>query len=414
MKLKKPRSAATARAMFCGALLLAGTLSAFGANTMVLHRFRQANEDGRAPYGRLISDTAGNLYGTTELGGMSGGGTVFELTKPTGPSGWTETVLYNFTGGADGGQPYGGVIFDSLGNLYGTTNRGGASDAGTVYQLAPPAEQGGSWTETVLYSFAGGTDGQNPEGDLTFDQAGNLYGTTTAGGSPGNGIVFELAPAQGGTWSETVLHSFFHKEGVSPRAAVLFDRHGSLSGTLANGGASGGGAVFRLDPPSTQGGRWTEKSLYRFSGHADGKGPLCTLVLFKGSLYGTTVIGGASKVGTIFQLTPPAHHGVPWTETVLHSFTCVSDGCYPWAGLTMDKKGAFYGTTQYGGLPTNGGTVFQLTQSGGVWTESVLSSFTHAPDQRSAAGVLMGKGGTLYGTTIGEKTRNGLVFKLHP
>jgi uncharacterized repeat protein (TIGR03803 family) len=414
MKSKTLTQSTTPFAILISVLMLACAALAFEAKETVLHQLGTGT-DGKAAYGRVISDAEGNLYGTTAFGGTSGAGIVFELTKPGEPGGWTETILYNFTGGNDGSQPWAGVIFDSAGNLYGTTYLGGTFNSGTVYQLAPPAQQGGSWTETVLYSFAGGADGLGPQSDLNFDQAGNLYGTTNNGGSPGNGIVFQLAPpaTQGGAWTETVLHRFMRFEGTSPRAAVIFDSKGSLYGTLANNGEFGAGAVFRLAPPAMKGGAWTEKTLYRFTGGADGYGPLCRLILFKGSLYGTTVLGGTSGIGTVFQLTPPASHHGTWTETVLHSFTCVSDGCYPWAGLTM-RGTTFYGTTQYGGLPSNGGTVFQLEQNGGIWTESVLFSFTASTAQRLAAGLLLGKYGRLYGATIGKDTESGVVFKLRP
>jgi uncharacterized repeat protein (TIGR03803 family) len=387
----------------------------FASNSLaetVLHAFRTGGADGLAPYGRLISDAEGNLYGTTELGGTSKAGVVFELTKSQGPGAWTETILYNFTGGSDGSRPWGGLIFDRAGNLYGTTYRGGASNAGTVYELTPGT--GGAWTESVLYSFAGGSDGMGPQSDLNFDQAGNIYGTTNNGGSPGNGIVFELTPGQGGVWSETVLHRFIVSEATSPRAAVIFGTHGELYGTLANDGAYGAGGVFRLNPPATKGGAWRETTLYTFTGGADGLGPLCRLVLYKGSLYGTTVKGGASSVGVIFQLTPPASHEGAWMETVLHSFTCGSDGCIGWAGLIMDRNGTFYGTTQFGGLPSNGGTVFELKLQGGIWTESVLYSFIYSPNHFSAASLLLGKHGTLYGTTVGNNRNAGMVFKLRP
>jgi uncharacterized repeat protein (TIGR03803 family) len=394
-------------AIFIAVLIFASN----GLAETVLHAFRSGAGDGLAPYGRLISDAEGNLYGTTALGGTSGACVVFELTKPQGSGAWTETILYNFTGGSDGSQPYGGLIFDSAGNLYGTTFQGGTS-AGTVYELTPG--QGGTWTETVLYSFAGGADGASPQSDLIFDRSGNLYGTTTRGGSPGNGIVFELTSAQGGVWTETVLHRFMVSEATSPRAAVIFGTHGELYGTLANDGASGAGGVFRLDPPATKGGTWRETTLYTFTGGADGLGPLCRLVLYKGSLYGTTVKGGASGVGVIFQLTPPASHEGAWTETVLHSFTCESDGCIGWAGLITDRNGTFYGTTQFGGLPSGGGTVFQLNLQGGIWTESVLYSFIYVGNHFSAAGLLLGNNGTLYGTTVGSHGHSGMVFKLRP
>jgi uncharacterized repeat protein (TIGR03803 family) len=400
-------------AIFIAMLILAGTIVASEPKEKVLHRFGPGN-DGAAAYGRVISDAAGNLYGTTAFGGTSGAGIVFELANAEAPAGWTETTLYNFTGGSDGSQPYGGLIFDSAGNLYGTTYRGGTSDAGTVYQLTPPGGQGGTWTETVLYSFAGDADGLGPQSDLNFDHAGNLYGTTNNGGSPGNGIVFQLTPGQGGSWTETVLHRFMTNEGTSPRAAVIFDSKGSLYGTLANDGTFGAGGVFRLKPPATKGGAWTEETLYTFTGGADGFGPLCRLILLRGKLYGTTVIGGGSGVGTVFELSPPASHDGVWTETTLHTFACGSDGCYPWAGLTMDRKGTFYGTTQFGGLPSNGGTVFQLKLQGGIWTEGVVFSFKYSNNQLSAAGLLLDKRDTLYGTTIGSGMDAGMVFKLCP
>jgi uncharacterized repeat protein (TIGR03803 family) len=400
-------------AIFIAILMLVGTISASEPKETVLHTFR--GTDGLAAYGRLISDAAGNLYGTTAFGGTSGVGIVFELTNPRAPSGWTETILYNFAGGSDGSQAWGGLIFDSTGNLYGTTYLGGTSNAGTVYQLAPPTVAGGAWTETVVYSFAGGTDGQGPQSDLIFDQAGNLYGTTTAGGSPGNGVVFELTPPteKGGAWTETVLHSFLTSEATSPRAAVIFDEKGALYGTLANDGTSGAGGVFRLDPPATKGGAWTEETLYQFTGGSDGFGPLCRLVLFEGNLYGTTVIGGGSGVGTVFELSPPANHHGAWTETTLHTFACGSDGCYPWAGLTMARNGRFYGTTQFGGLPSNGGTVFELKLVDGVWAEGVVFSFNYYNNQFAAAGLLLDKR-TLYGATTGGGRNAGMVFKLRP
>jgi uncharacterized repeat protein (TIGR03803 family) len=401
---KNSHSSSPPLAILIAVLMLAGNSLA----KAVLHTFRGGG-DGIAPYGRLISDAESNLYGTTAFGGASGAGVVFELTKSS--AGWTETILYSFTDGKDGSQPWAGLIFDSAGNLYGTTYRGGAFNAGTVYELTPG--QGGTWTETVLYSFASGTDGEGPQSDLTFDQTGNIYGTTNNGGSPGNGIVFELTPGQGGVWSETVLHRFLRREGTSPRAAVIFDKKGALYGTLANNGGFNAGAVFRLEPPAVQGGVWTEKTLYHFTGQADGYGPLCRLVRFKGSLYGTTVGGGATDNGVIFQLTPPASHHGAWTETVLHSFTCGSDGCLGWAGMIMDKKGVFYGTTQYGG-PSNGGTAFQLQQVSGAWIESVLCSFNSSDNDFSAAGLLLGKNGALYGTTVGSRGNAGMVFKVTP
>lgn len=409
MKSKKFYSITPPLAVFIAILILAGTIVASEPKEAVLHHFGTGT-DGAAAYGRVIFDAAGNLYGTTVFGGTSGAGMVFELTNPEAPAGWTESILYNFSGGSDGSQPYGGLIFDSAGNLYGTTFQGGASNAGTVYELTPG--KGGAWTETVLYSFAGGSDGMGPQSDLNFDHVGNLFGTTASGGSPGNGIVFELTPGKSGDWTETVLHRFMTSEGTSPRAAVIFDKSGSLYGTLANDGTFGAGAVFRLKP--TNGGTWTEETLYTFTGGADGFGPLCRLILLRGKLYGTAVIGGGSGVGTVFEVSPPAIHHGAWTLNVLHTFACGSDGCYPWAGLTMDSNGTFYGTTQFGGLPSNGGTVFALKQEDGIWFEGVVSSFKLSNNQLAAGAVLLGKGGTLYGTTIGSQMNAGAVFKIQP
>jgi uncharacterized repeat protein (TIGR03803 family) len=406
--MKNQRISTLAFAIVIVTLMLASNSAA----EAVLHAFRSGGGDGLAPYGRLISDAEGNLYGTTAFGGTSGTGIVFELTKSQAPGGWTETILYNFAGGSDGSQPWGGLIFDSAGNLYGTTFLGGTLNAGTVYQLSPG--QGGAWTETVLYSFAGASDGSGPQSDLIFDRSRNLYGTTTGGRSPGKGIVFELTPGQGGLWTETVLHSFMASEGTSPRAAVIFGTHGELYGTLANDGASGAGGVFRLDPPATKGGAWTENTLYTFTGGADGLGPLCRLVLFQDSLYGTTVKGGAAGHGVIFQLTPPASHQRAWTDTVLHFFRSGSDGSLGWAGLIVDREGTFYGTTQFGGYPSNGGTVFQLKLQSGIWTETVLYSFVNSFNHFSAAALLLDRDGTLYGTTVGSGGHSGMVFKLRP
>ena len=392
-------------------LIFASTVSSAQRAEKVLHQF--GTGDGQAPYGRLMSDASGNLYGTTALGGTSAAGTVFELVHTMSGNGWAENVLYNFSGGSDGAQPWGGLISDASGNLYGTTYRGGTADAGTVYELAPPLTQGGAWTQTVLHSFANGSDGFGPQSDLTFDPAGNLYGTTNNGGAPGNGIVFQLTPPtrQGDVWTENVLYRFQNRKGVSPRAAVIFDKRGALYGTLADGGPAHAGAIFRLKPPAIKGGSWTEKTIYTFSG-PDGSGPLCQLLLYKGSLYGTTVIGGANNVGTVFQLTEGGDGW--WAFTELHSFECGSDGCYPWAGLIVDKQGSLYGTTQFGGLPSNGGTVFQLTPSNGFWTENVVYSFIQSTHEFAAAGLLLGSGGSLFGATVGEDRDSGMVFKLLP
>ena len=260
--------------------------------------------DPKLPYAGLIFDKAGNLYGTTEFGGTNGQGTVFEIT-PTS-SGWTETVLYNFTGSADGGQPYASLIFDSAGNLYGTTNFGGSSNCnmgcGTVFKLTPGS---GGWTESVLYTFTGGNDGREPYARLRFDAAGNLYGTTLLGGnigsvcSEGCGTVFKLTPGTSG-WTESVLYAFQGAgDGAAPYDGLALDAAGNLYGTAYTGGASADGVIFKLTP-GTSG--WTESVLHTFKGLWDGKYPYGDLILdATGNLYGTAYQGG-SGYGVVFEL----------------------------------------------------------------------------------------------------------------
>jgi len=215
-----------------------------GWNYEVLHDFGTTETDGYYPFGRLIIDAGGNLYGTTYEGGIYGVGTVFELTNAG--SGWTESVLYNFTGGDNGFGPLAGVIFDPKGNLYGTTPFGGADDVGTVFQLIPSH---GYWNYHVLYSFTGGDDGGFPYyGSLAMDDAGNLYGTTKYGGRLQYGTVFQLVQEHG-KWKETVVHSFNGgHDGMNPLYGVVLDQAGNLYGTTPAGGADGWGVVFECIP----------------------------------------------------------------------------------------------------------------------------------------------------------------------
>jgi uncharacterized repeat protein (TIGR03803 family) len=212
----------------------------------VIHSFATTTgTDGAYPFGRLVKDAAGNLYGTTYQGGVYGGGTVFELTKTS--SGWTESVLYNFTGGDNGYSPFAGVIFDANGNLYGTTYQGGVYEVGTVFQLTPSH---GYWNYRVIYSFTGGLDGGNPYyGSLAIDTAGRLYGTTRYGGRLQYGTVFQLAQGHPGKWKETVVHSFNGgRDGKNPVYGVVLDSAGNLYGTTPSGGADGWGIVFECVP----------------------------------------------------------------------------------------------------------------------------------------------------------------------
>jgi uncharacterized repeat protein (TIGR03803 family) len=326
----------------------------------VLHSFNDNGKDGVNPYAGVIFDSSGNLYGTTAYGGCNvqyGCGTVFELT-PTRSGTWEEKVLHHFNF-RDGWIPFAGLIFGANGNLYGTTE----ADAGTVFELTPTA--GGDWTEKVLHRFKENTkDGVNPYAGVIFDSSGNLYGTTLGGW--GLGTVFELSPKEGGGWAERILHDFTNKgkEGNTPYAGVIFDTSGNLYGTTYYGGdyqcEYGCGTVFELTPKA--GGGWAEKVLHSFN-MKDGATPVAGLIFdASGNLYGTTSAGGGSNqcqygCGTVFELTPKAGGG--WTEKVLHSFGQGEDGAVPLSGLIFDASGNLYGTTYEGG--TYGyGTVFEI------------------------------------------------------
>jgi len=278
-------------------------------------------------------------------------------------------VLHSFTLN-DGGQPYvGSLIFDNSGALYGTTNvggLGGVANRGVVFKLTPPGTTFDNWTEAVLHSFGdtGCADGSQPLAGVTFDASGALYGTTVGGGSLGCdinvGTVFKLTPPAtpgGGAWTESVLHRFTDSEGVNPPAGVIFDNFGALYGTT-QAGANGYGTLFMLTPPSTTGGVWTLSVLHSFTQN-EGYPSYGNLVFDEsGALYGATIFGGTFGYGTIFKLTPPSETGGIWTLTVLHSFTG-NDGAIPYDGLILDKSGALYGTTIEGG-GYGFGTVFKL------------------------------------------------------
>jgi uncharacterized repeat protein (TIGR03803 family) len=373
---------------------------------------------------------------------LSGGG-------GTGASAQTLTTIYSFTGGSDGALPLAGLIADSTGAFYGTTDGGGGGCAplfpgcGTVFKLTPPTTSGGQWTETVLYSFTGGSDGGNPIVGLIADAAGALYGTTWEGGiTPSNnfcgvlnscGTVFKLTPptTSGGQWTESTLYQFLGgNDGGEPHGALIADASGALYGTTAGGGDRTTnlifGTVFKLTPPTTSGGQWTEPVL------ANGGAPFANLIADStGAFYGITVAGGPTASGTVFKLTPPTTSGGQWTTTVLYTFNGGSDGLDPEGALIADAAVALYGTTINGGSGTgcNGGcgTVFKLTPpttSGGQWTQTVLYSFTGGSDGAlPSGGVIADAGGALYGTTMagGGTTSCGLgvpgcgtVFKLTP
>ena len=359
------------------ALLTSATAVCAKSRFSVLYPF-DGGSDGAEPYAGLLADRLGNLYGTTEAGGANGSGTAFRLA----PDG-TKTILHSFAGGSDGINPYGGVIADKSGDLYGTTYRGGAHGDGTVYEIAA------SGTETVLHAFddESGSDGADPYAGLVRDKPGNLYGTTSVGGAHGQGSVFRIAP----DGTETVLYSFDDSnasDGADPYAPLIMDTKGNLYGTTTVGGAHGQGTVFEIAHNGS------EKLLYSFddSNANDGADPYAPLIMdSSGNLYGTTKVGGAHGQGTAFEL---ASDG---SENLLYSFNDnnANDGADPYSGLIMDGRGDFYGTTSLGGA--NGvGSIFRLAPDG---TEILLHSFTGGPDGA------IPEAGLIRDRSVGGKTR---------
>ena len=315
----------------------------------VLHSFA-GGADGADPEAGLLLMGA-NLYGATTEGGTGGRGTVFEVT-----SAGKETVLYLFASQAQGAHPQGQLATDKAGNLYGTTYAGGAAGRGVVFKLIRPATAAGAWTEQVLYSFRAGIDGAKPVAGVSFDTAGNLYGTTSAGGTYGHGTVFELTPSTSG-WRETILHSFaMQSDGGIPYAGVVVDTSGNVYGAVTDGGgggSNGGGTVFELTPSSLG---WSFKVLCRLPGWGI-SGSFRNLLLVSGNIYATTHCDGGPNAGTVFELTPA---GSTWTYKSLHVFNGGNDGLYSFSSPVLDAQGNLYGTTQQGGAYGNG-VIFKIT-----------------------------------------------------
>lgn len=395
---------------------------AFGqeATGKVLHNFDTNKLDGLSPSGGLIFDAAGNLYGTT--GGVRGGfGAVYELT-PTASGFWNETTLHAFSF-ADGVQPNGTLIFDAAGNLYGVAAGGGlgtgtrctnrVGGCGTVFELSPSAS---GWTETVLLDFTHNVNGADPRGGLVMDAAGNLYGTTTAGGGNSGvdyGTVFELSPMAGGGWMETILHIFKnngHKDGLVPNGSPVFDSAGDLYGTTVEGGSTGLGTVFELSPQID--GSWQESILYNFEGGDDGLEPFSGVVFdASGNLYGTTSSGGTGKGGTVFELSPSGTGG--WTKTTLYNFSDEHNSSVGMGSLAFDGSGNLYGAIEGG---RNGsGAIFELSSSGGLWTETTVFHFDEKDGSSPYASLIFDAAGNLYGAAAqGGTKEEGTVFELTP
>jgi uncharacterized repeat protein (TIGR03803 family) len=385
--------------------------SAFAVTDKTLYRFNGTYGEG--PVAGLVFDSVGNLYGTTSDGGPFGVGTVFELTPGVNGT-WSYKMIHGFNG-TDGRYPSAGLVLDSAGNLYGTTAAAGPAgrELGNVFELISGAD--GKWTEKVLHNFSG-SDGSEPVSGLVFDASGDLYGTTFSGGGFGKGCVFELIPGSNGKWSEKVLHAFQSNgtDGAAPRAGVIFDESGNLYGTTFDGGklfdncgSSGCGTVFELSPGSN--GFWSETILFTFQPNTTGRNPDGGVIFdTSGNLYGTTSGSGPANV---FSLSPGANG--TWTEKVLYS---VGGGVT--SSLIFDSAGNLYGT--------NDEVAFELKpDADGQWKESILHTFSQSNggggiDPQSS--LIFDSVGNLYGTATKGGNLNdcvsqpgcGVIFKLTP
>jgi uncharacterized repeat protein (TIGR03803 family) len=376
----------------------------------VIYNFTVAS--GAVPSGTLIADDSGKMYGLTAYGGFHGYGMVFGLLATGG-----EKVLYSFTGGADGSMPqFTALLRDPAGNLYGVTPSGGNSNStcssgcGVIFRISATTGK-----ERVLYSFKGGADGSFPFSSLIADTAGNFYGTTGNGGNfnapcntYGCGVIYKLSNAGG----ETVLYAFTGaSDGATPGVGLIRDPEGNIYGTTTAGGAYGNGVVFKLDPAGN------ETVLYAFTGGSDGAVPLFLVRDAAGNLYGNTEGGGDPSCflgcGVLFKVDSSGN------ESTLYSFTNGPGGFEPLGELVLDSRGNLYGTTYEGGFsnssecrsPYGCGVVFRISATG---TETVLHRFDVADGASPQSGLLINNG-YLYGTTVGGGSADdGVIFKIKP
>ena len=386
------------------ATLLLALVSANAAHAQtfsVIHSF--SGPDGDLPKGGLTIDRAGNLYGTTFAGFLGfGWGSVYQLRPHQ--QGWLFSVIQVYDG-----QPLDRPAIGPNGTLYGTnSNMITVYRVGYVWNLSPPVNPCKSafcfWLSNTIYGFAGGASGATPLGaHLVFDQAGNMYGTTSAGGT-GDGVVYTLSRSG----VETPIYTFAgNPDAATPYSGVIFDSAGNLYGVTTAGGTSGNGAVYKLTP---NGGGWSEQVIYSFTGGNDGKTPVGGLAIDQaGNLFGTTITGGANGGGTVFELTP---NGGGFNYNLLYSFAG-GTSCGPSAELSFDSSGNLWGTTFCDGA-FNLGNVFKLTNSGGTFTYSSIHDFANGTDGKNPiSNVTFNSAGKMYGTTsIGGMFAGGNVWQI--
>jgi uncharacterized repeat protein (TIGR03803 family) len=393
------------------AVVFALALTAWASTEKVLWNFG-GGSDGSGPWSDyFISDAKGNLYAATAAGGTYSAGTVFMLS-PAGK----ETVLYEFTGSnGDGNGPHGRLAFDAKGNIYGTTQGGGANSTGTVYELSP--KKGGGWKEKVIYTFsATGADGTAPSAGMTIAADGTMYSTTPDGGAFQAGTVFSLKNTSKG-WKQKVIQNLNgSSNGGYPYEGLMMDAAGNLYGAAPTGGSGGQGVIYRLSHTSKG---WVDTVLYNFTGqNGDGAG-LYWIDLISdasGNIYGATGFGGTNGTGTAWELVY-SQSKKKYSEKVLYEFGASGsgDGNNPYGGLTMDTKGNLYGTTLNGG-PSNIGTFYKLTKQGKTWKETILHSFVGGNDGNQPTGnPYMDAKGRLYGMTqTGGNSNLGIVYRITP
>jgi uncharacterized repeat protein (TIGR03803 family) len=443
----------------CAAVVISLAPFAAAQTETVLYRFQPIN-DVQQPYSPMVADAQGNLYGTTYEGGITTcdngqcNGGVFRLSPPASEgASWTETVLYMFGSNPnDGGWPVAGMIFDKQGNLYGTTTGGGVYGNGIVFELSPPTGGSTAWTETILYNFgaAGTYDGRIPWAAVVFDSKGNLYGTTLEGGDgfcngyPGCGTAFELTPptTQGVAWKHRTIHSFgSNSDGAGPTAPLIVTSDGVLYGTTNGGGIwncalddmpEGCAVVFQLTPPSSPGGRWSE-AYWAIPSEATGALFYGGLLQGRdGALYAPFFAGGTGQncqdnqgfpigCGGVYKLSPPAAGGHQWKVQTIYTLTGLSDGAFPVSSLISDGAGNLYGTALGGGgagvcrgeiiVWSNGcGSAFKLTPpttAEGAWTETTLHDFAGGSDGQYPWSSMILHNGVLFGTTLDGGYNNG-------
>jgi len=397
--------------------IMLATRVAASPKYQVLHDMNCAT-DGCGIWGTLTLDGSGNLRGAASGGPGNNYGAIFELASGPGGS-WSYRLLHVFSDyHTDGEGPNGELVFDPVGNLYGTAGGGGANDEGTIFELVPGS---GGWSFSVLYNF--GTrygDGSSPQSGMVMDSSGNLYGVA-------GGRMFELSPGSGG-WTEKVLYTFCPNctKGSSPIGPAVLDSTGNLYGTTGGGGkyngcpnGSGCGVAYELRRPPK--GRWKEAVLYTFQAGRDGFDPSSGLTFDQsGNLYGVTALGGGHGCylgigcGTVFKLTPKSRGG--WKESVIHSFGNGRNGNYPFGTVALDKAGNLYGVTAYGGSGCGCGVIYKLSPGPkGKWTYTIEHSFTYSDGAEGGGGLIIDNNGNLYGGTgYGGAYGEGVIFELTP